>query len=221
MLGPIWVADLPAIGSEIQGGFSPGLISHTANGLATHALIISPKTPGSLLNVAWKSANTSRMGTTSVFVGWSNSETMNKAYNPTAQFCRLLTTYDYNVYCIAASEERDILWRAFRPEASAAGTYSGACFGSIPYAVQASNNYSESNAPVTSVIAFRPAAAEMLRLFDENYGDDPFFHWVSTQAAICSAYQCTTTWTSSLRRASRLPPLPRCGRSAAFRCFPH
>ena len=33
---------LPAIGSAYEGGFFAGTISHTANGVATHALIVAP-----------------------------------------------------------------------------------------------------------------------------------------------------------------------------------
>jgi hypothetical protein len=95
-LGPIRVADLPAIGSAFQGGFYAGLISHTANGVATHALIVAPKTAGSLLNVAWKSANTTSAGTTSVYDGWANSEAMNNASHPAAQFCRSLNISGYD-----------------------------------------------------------------------------------------------------------------------------
>ncbi len=192
VLGPIRVADLPAIGSEFQGGFYAGLISHTANGVATHALIIAPKTAGSLLNVAWKSANTSTTGTTSVFDGWANSEAMNNASHPAAQFCRSLTINGYDDWYLPATQEWDILWRAFKPEATAAGTYSGAGYGANPYAVPAGGNYSDNNPALTGVLAFRAAGAETLRHFDENYGDDPFFHWTSTQAASGTAYQRTT-----------------------------
>jgi hypothetical protein len=187
-LGPIRVADLPAIGTSFQGGYYAGLISHTANGVATHALIISPKALGSALNLAWKSANTASSGTTSVFDGWANSEAMNDASHPAAQFCRTLTIGGYDDWYLPATQEWDILWRAFKPEATAAGTYSGAGYGANPYAVPAGGNYTDSNPALTSVLAFRAAGSETLRHFDESYGDDPFFHWTSTQAASGTAY---------------------------------
>jgi hypothetical protein len=192
VLGPIRVADLPAIGSEFQGGFYAGLISHTANGVATHALIISPKTAGSLLNVAWKSANTASTGTTSVFDGLANSEAMNNASHPAAQFCCSLTIGGYDDWYLPAVQEWDILYRSFKPEATAAGTYSGAGYGANPYAVPQGGNYSDSNPALTGVLAFRANGAETLRHFDDTYGDDPFFHWTSTQAASGTAFVRTT-----------------------------
>ena len=40
------IGDLPAIGAAFQGGFYGGLISQAANGIASHALIIAPKSTG-------------------------------------------------------------------------------------------------------------------------------------------------------------------------------
>ncbi|MFU8886240.1 MAG: hypothetical protein ACNA8O_12385 [Cyanobacteriota bacterium] len=191
-LGPIRVADLPAIGALFEGGYYAGLISHTANGVATHALIISPKASGSLLNVAWKTANTSTSGTTSVFDGWANSEAMNNASHPAAQFCRSLVIAGYDDWYLPATQEWDILWRAFKPQTTAAGTYSGAGYGANPYAVPAGGNYADSNPARTPLTAFQSGGAESLYHFDENDGDDPFLHWTSTQAASGTAFQRMT-----------------------------
>ncbi len=85
-----------------------------------------------------------------------------------------------------------MLYRSFKPEATIAGTYSGAGYGANPYAVPAGGNYTDSNPALTTALAFRANGAETLRHFDENYGDDPFFHWTSTQVANGTAYQRMT-----------------------------
>jgi hypothetical protein len=187
-LGPIRVADLPAIGSAFEGGYYAGLISHTANGMPTHALIISPKALGFSLNLAWKIANTSTAGTSSVFDGWANSEAMNNASHPAAQFCRSLNIGGYDDWYLPATQEWDILYRSFKPDATAAGTYFGDPFGANPYAVPQGGNYTDSNPPQTSVLAFRSGGAETLVYKDDDFGDDPFFHWTSTQAASGTAF---------------------------------
>lgn len=179
------IANLAAIGSSFEGGTYAGLISHTANGVATHALIISPKTFGSALNIAWKSANTSSSGTTSVYDGWANSEAMNNASHPAAQFCRALTIGGYDDWYLPATQEWDVLYRAFKPETTTGGPYA---YGANPYAVPQASNYSDSNPARTPLTAFQSGGAESLYHFDEIYGDDPFFHWTSTQAASSTAY---------------------------------
>ena len=67
---------LPAIGASFQGGFFAGTISHTANGVATHALIVAPRATGATgtgyipsTNKQWKTSQTTTAGTTSDFNG--------------------------------------------------------------------------------------------------------------------------------------------------------
>ena len=187
-LGPIRVADLPAIGAAFQGGYYAGLISHSANGIATHALILAPRASGSLLNVAWKTANTASTGTTSVFDGKANSEAMNNASHPAAQFCCSLTIGGYDDWYLPATQEWDVLYRSFRPEAIFPGAYDGSAYGANPYAVPQGANYSDSNPALTAAMPFRSGGAETLMHVDETYGDDPFSHWTSTQAASGTAY---------------------------------
>ena len=123
-----------------------------------------------------------------MFDGWANSEAMNNASHPAAQFCRTLTIGGYDDWYLPATQEWDILWRAFKPEATPNGTYTGADYGANPYAVPQAGNYTDNNPPLTSVLAFRDGGAESLKHFDESYGDDPFFHWTSTQAASGTAF---------------------------------
>jgi hypothetical protein len=187
-------------GDAVSLGAATSLVAQAAVALTTATTMVSAygatsaslKTAGSLLNVAWKSANTASTGTTSVFDGWANSEAMNNASHPAAQFCRTLNIGGYDDWYLPATQEWDVLYRSFKPEATIAGTYSGAGYGANPYAVPAGGNYTDSNPALTSVLAFRANGAETLRHFDENYGDDPFFHWTSTQVANGTAYQRMT-----------------------------
>ena len=160
--------------------------------MATHALIISPKALGSALNLAWKTANTSSTGTTSVFDGWANSEAMNNASHPAAQFCRSLTIGGYDDWYLPATQEWDILYRAFKTDATANGTYFGEGYGANPYAVPRAATTPTAIRPRPRCSPSATAGLRSLKHFDENYGDDSFFHWTSTQAASGTAFQRMT-----------------------------
>ena len=50
---------LPAIGASYEGGFFAGTISHNADGVATHALIIAPASSGyNTSGLKWSNSNT-------------------------------------------------------------------------------------------------------------------------------------------------------------------
>ena len=52
---------LPDIGDAYEGGFFAGYISHTANGVATHGLIVAPSASGynGQATLQWKTTNSS------------------------------------------------------------------------------------------------------------------------------------------------------------------
>ena len=81
------VASLPSIGASFEGGYYGGLLSQSANGVPTHALVIAPKATGQS-SKAWKTTNTTTAGTDSVFDGYANCEAMNDASHPAAQWAR-------------------------------------------------------------------------------------------------------------------------------------
>jgi hypothetical protein len=99
---------------------------------------------------------------------------------------------DETVYTMGLPDQQVSTMTSVSTMASTSVTGLPPGYGANPYAVPQGGNYSDSNPALTSVLAFRAAGAETLRHFDENYGDDPFFHWTSTQAASGTAYQRTT-----------------------------
>ena len=60
-----------SIGDAYEGGFFAGYISHTANGVPTHGLIVAPSASGynGQVGLQWKTSNTSTAGTSSDFNG--------------------------------------------------------------------------------------------------------------------------------------------------------
>ena len=63
---------------------------------------------------------------------WANSEAKSNASHPAPQFCRSLTINGYDGWVLPGSQEWAILWRAFKPVATAAGTYSEAGYVANP-----------------------------------------------------------------------------------------
>jgi hypothetical protein len=173
-------SQLPAIGSAYGGGFFAGYISHTANGVATHGLIVAPSASGYNGKVAlqWKTSNTDTTGTDSVFNGAANSANMNNASHPAAQYCEGLTIGGYSDWYLPAYYELDIAYENLKPTTASNNT----SYGTNPYSVPARTINRTAGAPAqTSVAAFQSGGAEAFSSIN---------HLVSTQNSSTSAWVC-------------------------------
>ena len=111
---------LPAIGAAFGGGFFAGTISHTADGVATHALIVAPAASGYNGQGAlqWKTTDTTTAGTNSTFDGYANTaamETAGLANHPAANYCRGLTIGGFTDWYLPARDELDIAYENLKP----------------------------------------------------------------------------------------------------------
>ena len=150
------VASLPAIGAAYEGGYYGGLISQSMNGVATHALIIAPKSSGQSIR-ACKTTGTLTTGASSTFDGWANSNAANDAAHPATQWARGLTIATFTDWYIPALFELEILYRRFKPDGSEGNVTT---HGANPYAVPASANYTFSAPAQTAFPLFVDGAAE-------------------------------------------------------------
>ena len=172
----------PAIGAAYQGGFFAGYISHTANGVATHALIVAPAATGATgtgytLNTEkqWKTTNTTTAGTNSSFDGAANSANMNDANHPAAQFCETLSIGGYTDWYLPARYELDIAYENLKPTTDNNDT----SWGINPYSVPERTANRTAGAPAqTSVAAFQTGGAE-------DFVAD--YHWSSTEVSATTA----------------------------------
>jgi hypothetical protein len=166
---------LPAIGDAFEGGFFAGLISHTADGVATHALIVAPRATGAsgtnytiTTMRAWQST-TSATGATSPFDGAANTALMTNS--PAANFCTGLSIGGYSDWYLPALYEQDIAYFHLKPTTADNITTAGINDYSVP---KRTVNYTAGDPARTSVSAFQTGGAEA-------YVDQP--HWSSTESS--------------------------------------
>jgi hypothetical protein len=178
---------LPNIGDAFEGGFFAGLISHTANSVATHALIVAPRATGAsgagytiTTNLQWKTANTTTTGTTSSFDGAANTAAMvtaGIASHPAAQFCVNLSIGGFSDWYLPARYELDIAYENLKPATDSNST----SWGINPYSVpERTANRSAGTPAQTSVSAFQSTGAE-------PFVDGP--HWSSTENSSTLAWR--------------------------------
>jgi hypothetical protein len=174
---------LPAIGAAFEGGFFAGTISHTANGVATHGLIVAPSASGynGQATLQWKTTNTSTAGTTSTFDGAINSANMNNASHPAAQYCEGLTIGGYSDWYLPARYELDIAYENLKPTTNSNNT----SWGINPYSVPERTVNRTAGAPAqTSLAAFQSGGAEDFVAAS---------HWSSTEASATNAWRLLFT----------------------------
>jgi hypothetical protein len=165
---PLGPTEVPNIGDAFQGGFFAGYISHTANSVATHALIVSPAATGGsgsgytlTTNFTWKTTNTTTVGTTSTFDGRANTDAMITAgisLHPAAQFCVNLTIGGFTDWYLPAQLELEIAYRNLKPTTASNDTTTGINAYSVP---ARASNYTTGNPAVTAFAAFlSPSGAQ-------------------------------------------------------------
>jgi len=173
------------IGQPVEGGFFAGLISHTADGNPTHALIVAPAATGATgtgymltTMLQWKTATTTTAGTTSVFDGVANTAAMvaaGIAAHPAAQFCVGLNIGGITDWYLPARWELDIAYFHLKPTTAVNST----SWGDNPYSVpRRDSKYTAGVPPQTSITAFQSTNAEA------------FFagsHWSSTESGALNA----------------------------------
>ena len=165
---PFGPAEIPNIGDAFLGGFFAGYISHTADGVATHALIVSPAATGGsgssytlITNYAWKTSTTTTAGTTSTFDGRANTDAMITAgisIHPAAQFCVNLTIGGFTDWYLPAELELEIAYTNLKPTTTLNGTSTGINAYSVP---ARASNYTGGSPARTGVAAFQsPSGAQ-------------------------------------------------------------
>ena len=142
------------IGQAFGGGFYAGKISTTANGVATHYLIVAPKASGETSGKTWGPTGTTT-GQTSLIDGPTNTATeaaLGSTYEA-ATFCNDLNAgaglNGYKDWYLPAINELEVLYYFLKPTTDANSTSYGANVNAVspePY----NTNYTTSDPTQTS-----------------------------------------------------------------------
>jgi hypothetical protein len=154
-------------GVPTDGGFFAGLISLTADGEPTHALIVAPRATGAsgtgytlTTDLAWKTTQTNTPDTLSLFDGVANTNAMIAAGindHPAAKFCTELSIGGFTDWYMPARYEYNIAYFNLKPTT----TENTTTVGENPYSVPLrSSNYTTSFPPRTSALNFRESGSE-------------------------------------------------------------
>jgi hypothetical protein len=171
----------PEIGDAYGGGYFAGYISHTADGVATHRLIVAPAATGASGTnytltqfYTWKTSFTTTAGATSSFDGAANTAAIVSAgisSHPAAEFCVNLNIGGFEDWYLPAVWELDIAYFHLKPTTSSNST----SWGDNPYSVPRRNSkYTTGDPAQTNVTAFRSGQPEAF--INVN-------HWSSTDVS--------------------------------------
>jgi len=164
------------IGQAYEGGFFAGQISTTADGVATHNLVIGPLSTAQSGNIQWKNANTTATGADSYINGPQNTADMvaggSSTVYPAAHFCNDLSIGGQTDWYMPARNELEVCYFNLKPTTTSNDTGSGINANAVP---ARASNYTAGNPAQTSATAFQSGGAEAFAAGTIRY-------WSSTEA---------------------------------------
>ena len=166
------------VGDFYEGGYFAGYISHTADGNATHGLIVAPAASGynGKSKLQWKTTQTSTSGTQSEYDGAVNTDKMANTSHPAANYCAGLSIGGYSDWYLPARYELAIAYYNLKPTTNSNTTNDGTNSYAVP---QRSSDYTAGDPAQTGVAAFQSGGAEAFVAGEVDYVAN---HWSSTES---------------------------------------
>jgi hypothetical protein len=185
--GTGWPVPPPTvIGQAYGGGYYAGKISTTANGVATHYLIVAPKSTGEASGKTWGTVGVTT-GITSVINGPTNTTSLNAlgANYQAAQYCVGLNAgaglNGYIDWYMPAKNELEVLYYFLKPTTDVNNTGGGSNANAVsPEPV--SQNYTTGSPAQTSATGVNGFRDGETNAFASGY------YWTSTESNADNAW---------------------------------
>lgn len=175
-----WPSPPPAIGDAYAGGFYAGQISTTANGVATHNLVVGPVASAQNSSIKWKNANTAATGADSTIDGPQNTADMvadgSATVYPAAHFCNNLTIGSFSDWYMPAKNELEVCYYNLKPTTTNNFTNAGINTNAVP---SRSSKYTAGNPVQTSAAIFQSGGTEAFTITS---------YWTSTESTASGAW---------------------------------
>jgi hypothetical protein len=173
-----FIPPVPVVGSAYEGGFFAGQIG--VSGVATHNLVIGPRSTAQTTNLFWKNSNTTTVGAESNIDGPQNTADMvadgNSTVYPCAHFCNNLSTGGQTDWYMPARNELEVCYYNLKPTTTSNDTSYGININAVP---SRTSNYTAGTPAQTSAAAFQEGGAQA---FIETV------YWTSTARAPSANY---------------------------------
>ena len=172
-------AFLPTVfGQAWGGGYYAGVIKV---GTTRYALIVAPKSTQTT-GIAFKTTADATANTQSVNDGWTNTNSMNNASHPAAQYCRNMTAGGYTDWYLPSRDELELCYRNLKPTTSNNATgptgitgNATANHGENPNSDPAGAAYTTTNPAQTTATTFQSGGVEAFDASD--------YYWTSTESS--------------------------------------
>jgi len=168
-----------AIGAAYGGGFYAGQIG--VSGVATHYLIVAPKSSGQTTNNVWKNSSTATSGADSDIDGPQNTADIvadgNSTVYPAAHFCNDLVIGGFSDWYMPAKNELDVCYYNLKPTTAANYTAGGSGINPNAVPVRASE-FTSGDPAQTSATDFQTGGSEAF---------NSAVYWSSTEYSAANA----------------------------------
>lgn len=165
------------IGQPLGGGFFAGQISVTGNGVATHNLVVGPKSSAQT-RTTWGPDFSDTPGCGSLIDGPSNSASVNSPTFPAAFFCEGLVIGGFSDWYLPAINELNVIYRNLKPTTQNNFTGLGANINAVPIA----SDFTTGSPSQTSAASFQSGGLEAFDTVPVPSGQATVY-WTSTNGS--------------------------------------